>query len=125
MLVGTMHRFADTVRFRGRGLTVDRAVTTGHNRMIRGGAVMLFTRCTVPACRQVVQCPQSPFWSVNLRTRSERCQVRQRTCVQQNHSTYAPDNNTSWLLPRGVQCVDWVERVFEHRCLRCFALAVE
>ena len=41
MLVGTMHGFADTVRFRGRGLIVDRAITTGHNRMIRGGAVFL------------------------------------------------------------------------------------
>ena len=50
MLVGTMHGFADTVRFRGRGLIV----TIGHNRMIRGGAVMPFTRCIVPACRQVV-----------------------------------------------------------------------
>ena len=29
------------------------AVTT-HKRIIRGGAVMLFTRCSVPACRQVV-----------------------------------------------------------------------
>ena len=35
MLVGTMHGFADTVRFRGRGLRVDRAKTTGHNRVIR------------------------------------------------------------------------------------------
>ena len=35
MLVGTVHGFADTVRFRGRGLIVDRAITTGHNRMIR------------------------------------------------------------------------------------------
>ena len=41
MLVGTMHGFADTVRFRGRGLIVDRAITTGHNRVIRGGAMFL------------------------------------------------------------------------------------
>ena len=39
--MGTMHGFADTVRFRVRGLTVDRAVTTGDNRVIRGGAVFL------------------------------------------------------------------------------------
>ena len=60
MLVGTMHGFADTVRFRGRGLTVDRAVTT-HKRIIRGGAVMPFTRCIVPACRQVV-----PMFSISF-----------------------------------------------------------
>ena len=33
--MGTVHGFADTVRFRGRGLIVDRAITTGHDRMIR------------------------------------------------------------------------------------------
>ena len=104
----TMHGFADTVRFRGRGLIVDRAITTGHNRMIRGGVVMLFTCCSVPACRQAARISSISLWRVNLHTRCERCQVRQRTCVQQNHSTYAPDNNTSWLLSRGVQCVDWV-----------------
>ena len=54
LLVGTAHGFADTVRCRGRGLRVDRPVTIGHNRIIRGGAVMPFTRCSVPACRQVV-----------------------------------------------------------------------
>ena len=52
MFVNTLRRFADTVRFRGRGLTVDRAVSTGHNRIIRGGAVMPFTCCFGPACSQ-------------------------------------------------------------------------
>ena len=33
--MGTVHGFADTVRCRGRGLIVDRAITTGHNRVIR------------------------------------------------------------------------------------------
>ena len=54
MFVNTLRRFADTVRFRGRGLTVDRAVSTGHNCIIRGGALMLFTCYFVPACRQTV-----------------------------------------------------------------------
>ena len=52
MFVNALHGFADTVRFRGRGLTVDRAVSTGHNRIIRSGAVMPFTCCFVPACSQ-------------------------------------------------------------------------
>ena len=34
--MGTVHGFADTVRCRGRGLRVDGAITTGHNRVIRG-----------------------------------------------------------------------------------------
>ena len=50
-----MHGFADTVRFRGRGLTVDRAVSTGHKRIIRGGAVMPFTCCFVPASSQTAE----------------------------------------------------------------------
>ena len=95
MLVGTMHGFADTVRFRGRGLIVDRAITTGHNRMIRGGAVFL-----------------NLIFAFQFAHEMRTLQVRQRTCVQQNHSTHAPDNITSWLLPRGVQCVDWVGRSF-------------
>ena len=107
-LWGTMHGFADTVRFRGRGLIVDRALSTGHNRIIRGGAVMPFMCCFVPACRQAAHMSTISFWCVSLRTRCERCQVRQRTWKQQSHSTCAPDNNTSWLLARGVQCVDWV-----------------
>ena len=45
MPVRKKHGFADTVRFRGRGLLVDRALSTGHNRVIRGGAVMPFTCC--------------------------------------------------------------------------------
>ena len=49
--MNTLHGFADTVRFRGRGLMVDRAVSTGHTRIIRGGAVMPFTCCFGPACR--------------------------------------------------------------------------
>ena len=52
MFVNTLHGFADTVRFRGRGFIVDRAKTTGHNRVIRGGAVMPFTYCFGPACSQ-------------------------------------------------------------------------
>ena len=55
MFVNSLHRFADTVRFRGRGLTEDRAKTTGHNRIIRGGAVMPFTCCFVLACSQTAQ----------------------------------------------------------------------
>ena len=102
------HGLADTVRFRGRGLIVDRALSTGHNRIIRGGAVMPFTCCFVPACRQAAHMSTISFWGVSLRTGCERCQVRQRTWKQQSHSTCAADNNTSWLLPRGVQCVDWV-----------------
>ena len=47
--MGTMRGFADTVRFRGRGFIVDCAVTAGHNRIIRGGAVMPFTYCSVSA----------------------------------------------------------------------------
>ena len=50
----------------------------------------------------------SDFVCVTLRTRCERCPLRKRTCVQQSHATCAQDNNTSWLLARGVQCVDWV-----------------
>ena len=126
--MGTMHGFADTVRFHGRGLIVDRAVATGHNRIIRGGAVMPFTSCSVSGCRQTTQTSSISFWCVTLRTRCERCHVHKRTCVQQSHAAGAPTNNISWLFARGVQCVDWVERsffVFEHRCLRCFALAVE
>ena len=103
-----MHGFADTVRFRGRGLIVDCAVTTGHNRIIRGGAVMPFTSCSVSASRQTTQMSSISFWCVTLRTRCERCPLRKRTCVQQSHATCAQDNNTSWLLARGVQCVDWV-----------------
>ena len=70
--------------------------------------MMSFTRCSVPPCRQTTQMSSVPFWCVTLRTRCERCQICQRTCVQQSHSTYAPDNYTSWLLARGVQCVDCV-----------------
>ena len=106
--MGTMHGFADTVRFHGRSLIVDRAVTTGHNRIIRGGAVMPFTCFSVPACRQAAHMSSISFWCVTLRTRCQRCHIRQRTCVQQRHATCAQDNNTSWLLARGVQCVDWV-----------------
>ena len=104
----TLHGFADTVRFRGLGLIVERAIPTGHNRIIRGGVVMPFTCCFLPACTQAAHMSTISFWCVSLRTRCERCQVRQRTWKQQNHSTCAPDNNTSWLLARGVQCVDWV-----------------
>ena len=52
MFVNTPHGFADTVRFRGRGLIVDRAVSTGHTRIIRGGAVMPFTCYFASACSQ-------------------------------------------------------------------------
>ena len=71
------------------------AVTT-HKRIIRGGAVMPFTRCSVPVCRQVVPMSSISFFGVNMRTRSERGQIHQRTCVQESHATCAPDNNTSW-----------------------------
>ena len=57
-----MHGFADTVGFRRRGLIVDRATTTGHNRIIRGGDVMPFTSCSVSACRQTTQMSSISFW---------------------------------------------------------------
>ena len=103
-----MQGFADTVRFRGRGLIEDCAVTTGPNRIIRGGAVMPFTSCSVSASRQTTQMSSISFWCVTLRTRCEHCHIHKRICVQQSHATCAQDDNTSWLLARGVQCVDWV-----------------
>ena len=41
------------------------AVTT-HNRIISGGAVMPFTRCSVPACRQVVPMSSISFFGCHF-----------------------------------------------------------
>ena len=104
MFVGKKHGFADTVRLRKKA----RIAVTTHKRIIRGGAVMLFTRCSVPACRQAVTMSTISFLGVNFRTRCERYQIHQRTYVQESHATCAPGNNTSWLFARDVQFVDWV-----------------
>ena len=90
MFVKTVHGFADTVRFRGRGLIVDRATSTGHNRVIRGGAVMPFMCRFVPACRQAAHMSTISFWCVSWRTRCER-------------SRYAKGHGNNNITPRALQ----------------------
>ena len=56
------HGFADTVRLRKKA----RIAVTTHKRIIRGGAVMLFTRCSVPACRQAVPHVHNLLFGVSI-----------------------------------------------------------
>ena len=132
--MGTMHGFADTVRFRGRGLIVDCAVTTGPNRIIRGGAVMPFTSCSVSASRQTTQMSSISFWCVTLRTRCERCQIHQKDmCAaksrhmrsRQQYFVVACKRRTVRGLGSRARGAVRSFSVFEHRRLRWYVLAVE
>ena len=77
--MNTLRRFSDTVRFRGRGFTVDRAVSTGHNRIIRGGALMLFTCYFVPACRQTVFMSFVAWFWMSFRAREAQYEAKGRS----------------------------------------------
>ena len=80
ILVGTMHGFADTVRFRGRGLIVDLCYIDWsqpcHSRRCRDAFHVLFS---ARMQTQAAHMSTISFWGVSLRTRCERRQVRQRT----------------------------------------------
>ena len=89
--MNTLHGFPDTVRFRGRGLIVDRAMSTGHNRVIRGGARMqtenlnvsrrlFLMTCCAREARSEAKGPMSPC----------------KTCVRESHATLFTDKNMSW-----------------------------
>ena len=65
---------------------------------------MPFTRCSVPACRQVVPV------SLNLLFRCQFAHEKRNVVrytkghvYRKGHATCAPDNNTSWLFARDVQ----------------------
>ena len=118
--MNTLRRFADTVRFRGRGLTVDRAVSTGHNRIIRGGALMLFTCYFVPACRQTAFMPFVAWFWMSFRAREAQSEAKGavlpcKTCVRRSHATLFPDKTMSWQLGEGKK--RW-ELLFHQPCGR-------
>ena len=67
--MNTLHGFADTVRFRRRGLIVDRAKTIGHNRIFRGGPLMLFMCILCPHADRQFSCLPSRLLGDISRTR--------------------------------------------------------
>ena len=102
----TMQRFADTVRFRVRGLTVDHALSTGHNRIIRGGAVMPFTCYFASACRQTVFMSFVAWFWMSFRAREAQSEAKGavspcKTCVRRSHATLFLDKTMSWQLGEG------------------------
>ena len=110
--MNTLRRFADTVRFRGRGLTVDRAVSTGHNRIIRGGALMLFTCYFVPACRQTAFMPFVAWFWMSFRAREAQSEAKGavlpcKTCVRRSHATLFPDKTMSSQFGEGKKRWEW------------------
>ena len=129
-----MHGFADTVRFRGRGLIVDSAVTTGHNRIIRGGAVMPFTSCAVSACRQTTQVSSISIlvchFAHEMRTLSftqkDMCAAKSRHMrSRQQYFMVACKRRTVRGLGSRARGAVRSFSVFEHRRLRWYVLAVE
>ena len=126
MLVGTVHGFADTVRFRGRGLIVDRAITTGHNRMIR-------VRCRdafhVLFCARLQTCSPHFFnllFGVSICARDANVVRYTKGHVYRKVTPHTLQTTILHGCFQEAYSVDWVGRsffVFEHRCLRCFARA--
>ena len=117
MFVNTLRRFADTVCFRGRGLTVDRA-KIGHNRIIRGGAVMPFTCYFGPACSQTASM-SFVTWLMSFRAREAQSEAKGpvlpcKICVRRSHATLFPDKTMSWQLGEGKKRWEW----FHQPCVR-------
>ena len=109
MFVNTLHGFADTVRFCVRGLMVDRAVSTAHNRTTRGGALVLAVLC--PQCRQTTQNVFRCF-SLGCYFAHERRTLRQKsavspcmTCVRRSHAASFPNKEHVMAAWRGHEAV--------------------
>ena len=94
--------FADTVRFCGRGLIVDRAISTAYNRFTRGGALVPFS--VAHADRQL-KCRPSLVFGCHFA--HERRTLRQtgavspcKTCVRRCHAALFPNKNSHGSLER-------------------------
>ena len=75
--MNTLRRFADTVRFRGRGLIVDRAVSTAYNRTTRGGALVLAVLC--PRADTQLKCLPLLFSGMSFCAREAHAEAKGRS----------------------------------------------
>ena len=86
--LNTPHGFADTVRFRVRGLIVDRAVSTAYNRTTRGGALVLAVLC--PHADRQLKCLPLLFSGMSFCAREAHAEAKGRSVTVQDMSAEKP-----------------------------------
>ena len=119
--MNTLHGFADTVRFRGRGLTVDRAVSIAYNRTTRGGALVLAVLC--PRADRQLKCLPLLFSGMSFCAREAHADAKGRSVTMQDmcaekprHPVPSQDHVMAvWRGQEAVGVVSPTERARPHR----------